>query len=56
MPLLDVFKDYFSGINKPVVYNFESGHSEPMLTLPLGAKARLNTLEKRITILEKVID
>lgn len=56
MPLLDVFENYLSGINKPVVYNFESGHSEPMLTLPLGAKARLNTLEKRITILEKVID
>ena len=55
MPLLDVFKDYFLGINKPVVYNFETGHSEPMLTLPLGAKARLNTSEKRITILERVV-
>ena len=55
MSLLDVFKDYLSGINKPVVYNFESGHSEPMLTLPLGAKARLNTSEKRITILERVV-
>lgn len=55
MPLLDVFKDYLSGINKPVVYNFETGHSEPMLTLPLGAKARLSTSKKRITILERVV-
>lgn len=55
MSLIEIFEDYFSNLNKPVIYNFESGHSEPMLTLPLGAKAKLNTFEKNIKIIEKVV-
>ena len=34
MTLLEVFQNYFKELKKPVIYNFESGHSEPMLTLP----------------------
>ena len=39
----------------PVVYDFESGHSEPMITLPMGAKVRIDTAVKEIKILEKVV-
>lgn len=55
MCLMDVFKDYLSDLKMPVVYDFESGHSEPMITLPMGAKVRIDTAVKEIKILEKVV-
>lgn len=55
MSLMDVFKDYLSDLKMPVVYDFESGHSEPMITLPMGAKVRIDTAVKEIKILEKVV-
>ena len=55
MSLMEVFKDYLSNLKIPVVYDFESGHSEPMITLPLGAKVKINTSVKEIKILEKVV-
>lgn len=55
MPLIEVFQDYFRDLKKPVIYNLESGHSEPMLTLPLGAMCGIDSYEKKITILEKVV-
>ena len=55
MSLMEVFEDYLSKLKIPVVYDFESGHSEPMITLPLGAKAQINTVLKEIKILEKVV-
>lgn len=55
MSLLEVFYDYFKGYKKPVLYNLESGHSEPMLTLPLGAMCEIDSENKKITILEKVV-
>lgn len=55
MCLIDVFKDYLSDLKMPVVYDFESGHSEPMITLPMGAKVRIDTAGKEIKILEKVV-
>ena len=55
MSLIEVFQDYFRDLKKPVIYNLESGHSEPMLTLPLGAMCGIDSYEKKITILEKVV-
>ena len=55
MSLMEVFKDYFSDFKIPVVYDFETGHSEPMLTLPLGAKAKIDTAAREVRILEKVV-
>lgn len=55
MSLMDVFQDYLSDLKIPVVYDFESGHSEPMVTLPMGAKVRIDTAAKEIKILEKVV-
>lgn len=56
MTLQEVFEDYFKNLGKPVISNIESGHSEPMLTLPLGAMCEIDSFEKRVTILEKVVE
>lgn len=55
MTLLEVFQNYFKELKKPVIYNFESGHSEPMLTLPLGAICEIDTYNKEIKVLERVV-
>lgn len=55
MTLLEVFENYFKDLEKPVIYNLESGHSEPMLTLPFGAMCELDTHTKKIKILEPVV-
>lgn len=55
MTLLEVFQNYFKELKKPVIYNFESGHSEPMLTLPLGAICEIDTYNKELRVLEGVV-
>lgn len=56
MTLLEVFQNYFKELKKPIIYNFESGHSEPMLTLPLGAICEIDTYNKELRVLERVVD
>lgn len=55
MTLLEVFQNYFKELKKPVIYNFESGHSEPILTLPLGAICEIDTYNKELKVLERVV-
>lgn len=55
MTLLEVFQNYFKELKKPVIYNFESGHSEPMLTLPLGVICEIDTYNKELKVLERVV-
>lgn len=50
MSLMEVFEDYFKNLGKPVIYNLESGHSEPMLTLPFGAECEIDTESKKIFV------
>lgn len=50
MSLMEVFEDYFENLGKPVIYNLESGHSEPMLTLPFGAECEIDTESKKIFV------
>lgn len=33
---LDLFQDALAGLDIPVLYNIQSGHDHPMMTLPLG--------------------
>lgn len=40
---LECFADLMEGIDVPVVYNVQSGHDFPMMTLPLGAKCTIDT-------------
>jgi muramoyltetrapeptide carboxypeptidase len=39
-----------SGI--PVLANVEAGHTDPLMTLPLGVTAGLDTANKRLRLLE----
>ena len=49
--IVKVMKE-FGLVTLPVVYNCPFGHTEPKWTLPLGIKARLDTQEMTLTLLE----
>lgn len=53
--LNEVIKDRLLSLNKPIVANLASGHDNPKLTLPIGAKCRLNCGEGFIEIVEAVV-
>ena len=36
-------KDVLEGLDIPVLYNVQSGHSKPMMTLPMGAVCTIDT-------------
>jgi len=38
----DVIKDYFSGMNVPVVYGFPCGHGKEKVTIPVGVQAEFD--------------
>jgi muramoyltetrapeptide carboxypeptidase len=42
-------------LNKPTVTEFMSGHDYPKLTIPIGAKARIDLHNERIEVLESVV-
>ncbi|GAA0715029.1 LD-carboxypeptidase [Paraclostridium ghonii] len=44
--LLDTIKDY----NKPCVYNLQSGHCNPMISIPLGVNCKLDATNKSIIL------
>ena len=41
LTLEEIFNDLICSENKPVLYNVSCGHSVPTMTLPMGAKARI---------------
>lgn len=41
--LWKVVRDATDGLGIPVLANFDCGHSDPMLTVPLGAQVRLDS-------------
>lgn len=53
--LHQVIGDILKPLGKPTIFNLQSGHCKPMLTIPLGIKAKLDANNKKITILEKPI-
>lgn len=52
LTLIEVFEDIIKPLNIPTIYNLKSGHCKPMITLPLGAKARLDADNKKLYVLE----
>lgn len=46
---LELLKDVFKGLNKPILYDIQAGHGYPTATLPMGAPCTINTYDKRIT-------
>lgn len=55
LTLEQVIADRILKLNKPTILNFMSGHDYPKLTLPIGAKVRLNPISSSIEVLEPVV-
>ena len=55
LTLKEVFYDRFYRLNIPVIYGLSFGHIENKFTLPFGIKARLDTNDKSLTLLEKAV-
>lgn len=54
--LKEVIENRILTLNKPTLINFMSGHEYPKLTLPIGAKVKLDLQNLVINILEPVVD
>ena len=50
MTIDEVFYDNFGRLNVPIVKNFKSGHVRPFITVPIGAKANMDTYKREILI------
>lgn len=51
-PEYDVYKcleEIFDGLDIPIMYNVQSGHGNPMMTLPMGAPCTMDTEKGTIT-------
>lgn len=53
---VDLIKQYFADLNKPVIYNFASGHDLPFISLPIGLEVELDATNKIIKILEEMYE
>jgi muramoyltetrapeptide carboxypeptidase LdcA involved in peptidoglycan recycling len=50
--IVSVIAKEFGKPDLPIVANFDVGHTDPQLVLPLGVKAEINCLTKRIKLTE----
>lgn len=55
LTLQEVVEDRILSLGIPVLTNIQSGHSYPKLTLPIGAKIRINSRKKVIEVFEPVV-
>lgn len=55
MSFKEVLEDRLTCLNLPIIAGFCSGHSYPNLTLPIGAKVRMDCKNKKIEVLEPVV-
>ncbi|BAK81817.1 S66 peptidase family protein [Candidatus Arthromitus sp. SFB-rat-Yit] len=51
----EVLLDKLRLFNKPCIYNLCAGHGSPRLTIPIGARARINTNNSTIEILQSIV-
>ena len=52
----EVINDYINNLDIPVISNFAYGHGAVKLTLPIGVKARIDTSQNSISIIEKTVE
>lgn len=55
LTLMEVIEDIIKPVGKPTIYNLKSGHCKPMITIPLGVKARLKADKKELYIEESTV-
>jgi len=51
----EVFKDYISMIEKPVITNFPFGHVDDLVTIPLGIRVRIDSDNNKVKFLEEAV-
>ena len=54
-PFEDILKEYLSGVNFPILYNADFGHSDPLVTIPNGGVATIDSEKKQISFQQAVI-
>ena len=55
LTLRQIFSEIIQPFNKPTIFNYQSGHCMPMISLPLGAAARLDADNCTLTLLESAV-
>ena len=50
--IISIVAKEFGKPNLPIIANFDVGHTDPQLVLPLGVKAEIDCLAKQISIVE----
>jgi muramoyltetrapeptide carboxypeptidase len=55
LTLKQVLKDRLGDLGIPVIYGLSFGHITNKFTLPFGIKAKLDTYNKRLTLLEEAV-
>lgn len=55
LTLNQVLEEKLFSLKKPILFNFMSGHDNPKLTLPIGAKIQIDCKNKKINVLQKVV-
>lgn len=53
--LEEVFENILKRVDRPIISGLMSGHCKPMLTLPFGARVRMDTKEKSIRVMENTV-
>ncbi|MDW8802403.1 LD-carboxypeptidase [Clostridium sp. A1-XYC3] len=56
LTLQEVIEDRILSLGIPVLTNIQSGHSYPKLTLPIGARVKINCKKRVIEVLEAVVE
>jgi len=50
-----ILKEYFSNAKFPILYNVDFGHSDPLITIPNGGIASIDTKKKQIKFQQAVL-
>ena len=56
LPLQTILKDHIVPLGKPAIYGLACGHGAYHLTLPIGVRARLDAVERSLSIEEVAVE
>ena len=51
LSLMEIFEELIIPENKPTIYNLACGHCMPTMSIPMGAKIKINTENNEIFLL-----
>ncbi len=54
-PLEDILKENLQGLKFPIFYNVDFGHSDPLITIPNGSVATIDSEKKQISFQRSVL-